>query len=83
MPGVLAVDAVTGAHSVVAVLRGEDARSIAERDVRAVRSIKGVRQVTTCFAVYVGAPGHDWMIPGLRSLGGKKRGGTPTPFRLN
>lgn len=50
-PGVIAVDAVTGAHSVIAVLEETDARTIANMTLEDIRAIEGVRYITTCFAI--------------------------------
>ncbi len=53
-PGVVAVEAVTGPYSLVAILERPDAKSIAQTDLIDIRAIEGIKQVTTCFAIQAG-----------------------------
>ena len=49
-PSVIAVDAVTGPHNVVAVLEGADANTI----LQDIGHIEGIKVVTTCFVIRAG-----------------------------
>lgn len=50
-PCIIFADAVTGPHDVIAILEGWDVRGQGISAVSDIRALKGIRYVTTCFAV--------------------------------
>lgn len=50
-PCVIFADAVTGPHDVIAVLEGWDVRGQGLSAVSDIRTLKGIRYITACFAV--------------------------------
>lgn len=53
--GITFTDAVTGPHSVIAVLEQEDSKTVANTTLEDIRAIEGVRYITTCFAIRAGS----------------------------
>ena len=52
-PSVAFADAVTGPHSVIAILQQENAKAIVYEALEDIRAIIGVSDVTTCHAIGV------------------------------
>ena len=54
LPGIAMVDVTSGPHDVIAVFEVTDAGVIASESIRKIKTIHGVRYVTTCFAISPG-----------------------------
>ncbi len=53
MGGVKSVDAVTGPHDLIAMVEGEDVKSLGEVVLSQIRGVKGVIRTLTCMVIEV------------------------------